>query len=572
MKKIYVAIILISIIIVIMLVLAFFYLDQHRHQIFLYALYYDNDLTGYEKVDRYRLENTLIYKSHSEQPQGIFDEKTIRKIVFDSRGKNLINYTKEVSTNGADSIVYIARGPEKISFMATGHANFAYLDDVPHYGNDLIFEERAIATYAPLIRRYNFKKRGEQFVTTLTPISTFLPPMRQVISITLIGGDTIEIEGRKIDCEHLVLELKNGDLISVWITRRFKNILMVDIPKHGFKAAFCSAKTDIPVEEYKRRSELYRDMEVTFTNNDVALYGTLAVPTAGEAPYPAVILIWGSGPVDRDALGIFVDTAHALAEAGYSVLRFDKRGIGKSEGLYSTYTQSEEISDLLCAINFLKSLPEVDKSRIALLGHSEGGFYAAYLASADKDIRACIIMSALSSLSPLKNNCAKVRALIERMTPDDEEYLYSTVASIIQNRQIIEGKGDWITILDKRVFTKRVMLESTHDMLDTMKKIKVPVLILHGRKDDVNSAEEAKELGDALSEAGNDKFTIIYFGDLNHYFGTVIKDAPMKDHVEVDMEVLKNINVWLDKNLLAPPVELPEKGEDASSGPENHMP
>jgi len=283
------------------------------------------------------------------------------------------------------------------------------------------------------------------------------------------------------------------------------------------------------------------------------------VPTSVGGPYPTVMLIWNSGPMDRNALGIFTDIAHTLAEAGYCVLRFDKRGIGQSQGFFSTYAQPEEISDLKYALDFLKAQPEVDKSRIALLGHSEGGFYAAYLAGLDSDIRACVIMSALSSLSPLKDDFRKLNNFIQKIVPEDEEYLGSAITAVTQSREIIKGKSDWITILGERVFTKKMALEDKYSPLDAIKKVGVPVLILHGRKDDINLTEEADQLGNSLAETGNNDFTTIYFGELGHFFGTVAKNPPSRDHLELDIETLESIVTWLDKNLLSPPVETPEE-------------
>ena len=103
---------------------------------------------------------------------------------------------------------------------------------------------------------------------------------------------------------------------------------------------------------YKRKSDLYYEKEVNFNNEEIVLSGTLSVPKSGNGPYPAVILIWGSGPLDRDAGGMFTDLAYHLANSGYCVLRFDKRGIGKSKGLFSTYAQPELISDLKKAVMY----------------------------------------------------------------------------------------------------------------------------------------------------------------------------------------------------------------------------
>ena len=286
---------------------------------------------------------------------------------------------------------------------------------------------------------------------------------------------------------------------------------------------------------------------------ETKLSGTLSVPHVGKGPYPAVLLIWDSGPLDRNSFGIFTDIAHFLAEEGYCVLRFDKRGIGKSQGFFSTHAQPEEIADLRNAIDFLKSLPKVDKSRIAVVGHSEGGFYATYLAGTDENIRACVILSAISSMNPVKDDFMKLKKFVEKLVPDDSRYLESAIKTIKHSREIVKDKGDWITILGKKVFTRKMKLEDNYDPLETIKKVEVPVLILHGRKDEINLQEEVVALGDALASSGNENFTTIYFGELNHSFGTFVRDSQIRDHIEVDIKVLKNILSWLDENLSPPP-------------------
>jgi len=569
MRIVYIALIVVSLAVISMLVLTFFYLDQQRHQSFLYALYYENEPAGWEKVDRYVLEDKVIYKSFTELPRNMLREKIDRKITFDARGKNFLDYTKNTLSNGAKGLYYIVNSPEKTSFMASAHADFACLEPVPRYGNDVLFEAVCAASYQSVMRRYNFKKRGKQFVNALSPVFPLLPPAREIISVTSMGKDVIEIENKKTGCERFLLELKSGDSIYVWATKTFHNILMLEIPGLGFRAVLCHKRGEVPVAEYGRKSGLYTEKDVSFVNEEIELRGSLAVPVSGEeGPLPAVMLIWDSGPLDRDGAGIFTDIAHALAEAGYCVLRFDKRGTGKSKGFLSAYAQPEEISDLRCALNFLKERAEVDKSRIALLGHAEGGFYAAHLAAADKEIKACVILSAASSLSPLKNNCEGLKNIIKKEMPRKSEYQESAIATLKQSREMIKGKSDWITILDKRVFIKKVALEDKYNPVETVKALKIPTLILQGRRDIVNSGEEAQALGDALARAGNENFTIIYFGELGHNFGKLVKDPPVREHIEVDDEALKSIIGWLDKNLLPLPVETIPLPDDELEGAE----
>jgi hypothetical protein len=175
-------------------------------------------------------------------------------------------------------------------------------------------------------------------------------------------------------------------------------------------------------------------------------------------------------------------------------------------------------------------------------------------------------MSAAALSNPFENNYSKLRKIIKRLVPNDEEYLASTIDAIRQSREIIKNKSDWVTVLGNRVFTKKINLENTYNILGIIEKLKVPVLILHGRKDSINLIEEAEKLGNILAEAGNNNFTTIYFGELDHFFGTVVKEPPIKDHIEVDIEVVKSIVTWLNKNMpRAAPVESVESSVESTS-------
>ena len=551
MKRLYLILILALIAVISMIVFAFYYLDQKRHQISSYGIYIKDELTGYEKIDRYRLENRLIYKSVAEFPRSSENSKIARRISFDARGKGLIDYKKEQMCKGSVFTVLISQFEDKLSFIASGYSDFSFLEDVPTYGNDIIFEKEALVTYPPLIKRYNFKRHDEQFVNVVIPTTNFLPPARNTISIKPIGKDTIEIEDRNVNCERLALKLKNGDFISIWVTKNFHNILMVEIPKDKFKAVYSVKREGIAVKKYKKESILYKEKNITFGNHDITLSGNLTVPAKGNSSYPAVLLIGSDGPTDRDELGMFVDIADELGRNGYCVLRFDKRGIGQSQGFYSASSREEQLSDIRSAINYLKTAVEIDKSRIALLGFAEGGFYATYITGVDKDIRACIILSAVSSLSPIDSNYKKIERMTNKISPHDEYYRNSAIKAIVQSRKIVsDNKNDWMNVMNVRVFIKKILDEKKYNPLEVVKKVKVPLLILHGRQDEVSPIYEPQALSKSLEDMQNKSFTTIYFGDLNHYLGNMIKDPPMEDHNEVNGEVLQSITLWLEANLL----------------------
>lgn len=121
--------------------------------------------------------------------------------------------------------------------------------------------------------------------------------------------------------------------------------------------------------------------EVTFNNakDSVRLAGTLTLPSAG-GKFPCVVLVSGSGPQNRDEELLehkpFAVIADYLTRAGIAVLRYDDRGVGSSKGKFEGATTANFMGDALSAVDFLMTRPEIDKRKIGILGHSEGGTIA----------------------------------------------------------------------------------------------------------------------------------------------------------------------------------------------------
>ena len=142
----------------------------------------------------------------------------------------------------------------------------------------------------------------------------------------------------------------------------------------------------------------YRAEDVTFENNagGVHLAGTLTVPP-GAGPFPAVILITGSGPQDRDEslLGHkpFLVLADYLTRRGVAVLRVDDRGVGGSTGSTSKSTSEDFAGDVLAGLAFLKERQEINARKIGLIGHSEGGIIAPIAAARSKDVAFIVLMA-----------------------------------------------------------------------------------------------------------------------------------------------------------------------------------
>src|SRR5262252_6974298 len=142
----------------------------------------------------------------------------------------------------------------------------------------------------------------------------------------------------------------------------------------------------------------YAEEEVGYENkrDGVRLAGALTFPR-GKGPFPAVLLITGSGPQDRNESLFghkpFLVLADYLTRQGIAVLRVDDRGVGGSTGSAPNSTTENFAADVMAGIEFLKTRKEIDPKQIGLIGHSEGGLIAPMVASQNGDVAFIVLMA-----------------------------------------------------------------------------------------------------------------------------------------------------------------------------------
>jgi pimeloyl-ACP methyl ester carboxylesterase len=143
--------------------------------------------------------------------------------------------------------------------------------------------------------------------------------------------------------------------------------------------------------------DLTTEQEVKFTSGTFNLAGTLATPD-GDGPFPGVLLIAGSGQVDRNenhkklAINVFREIASYLAEHGIATLRYDKRGVGASEGNYWETGFFDNVSDAASALKYLKAQKQIRPESVFLLGHSEGALIATRIAAEGADAAGIVLL------------------------------------------------------------------------------------------------------------------------------------------------------------------------------------
>jgi uncharacterized protein len=249
------------------------------------------------------------------------------------------------------------------------------------------------------------------------------------------------------------------------------------------------------------------------------LAGTLTLPSDRPPPYPAVVLITGSSPQNRDMMGHwawpasayrpFRQIADALSNNGVAVLRMDDRGYGCSEGgPLRDATTVERADDNRAMLDFLRNRSDIDPSRIGILGLSEGGNIGPLIAASDSKIRALVIMAGCAT-NGWKIMEHQYRYDIERdKNLTEEEKEKALEAKMKDLRMAVRaGKANpWFAFF----------LE--YMPLPTAQQVTCPVLILHGDKDAHVPVEHAHYLAQAMRSSGNPDVTVRIFKDINHVF------------------------------------------------------
>jgi pimeloyl-ACP methyl ester carboxylesterase len=333
----------------------------------------------------------------------------------------------------------------------------------------------------------------------------------------------------------------------------------------------------------------YEEIEVAYENKKggVKLAGTLTEPRSG-GPFPAVLLITGSGPQDRDETIFghkpFLVLADYLTRRGIAVLRVDDRGVGGSTGKTSESTSADFAGDVLAGVEFLKGRKEINASQIGLIGHSEGGIIAPLVASRAKDI-AFIVLLAGTGL-PGEEILYLQGAAILKVAGADPEMLAKQKAVQARIFAIVREEKDTAaaekkirTALDEFVSKlskeeKKQGLESLggssamdaqaqmvlspwfrhfldYDPRPALRKVTCPVLALNGEKDVQVPAEvNLKAIAAALKEAGNKDVTTLQLPNLNHLFQTC-KTGSVTEYAAIEETLapvaLETIADWISK-------------------------
>jgi len=361
-------------------------------------------------------------------------------------------------------------------------------------------------------------------------------------SSTALDGGKVRIEVTKIGGAFVGALSADGTTLSGDWSQGGRATPLIFTRRAASVAAPTRHRPQTPHKPYP-----YREDEVSYPSTPgVRLAGTLTLPE-GPGPFPAVVLIAGSGPHERDeeVFGhkLFLVLGDHLTRNGIAVLRYDKRGLGGSTGDYKTATSADFAADAEASAAYLRGRPEIDRRRVGLIGHSEGGAIAPMVAAKVTAVAFVVLMAGPGIRGD--ELLLKQQALVGRAmgVPEDKlaegrainRELYAAVEgatgsvdAAVKARAVLTAAG-----LPPQAVEAAVQQSSSnwirsflaYDPAPTLAKVKCPVLALNGSKDlQAPPAEDLAAIKNAL--AGNPDVQTVELHGLNHLFQTATTGAP----------------------------------------------
>ena len=290
----------------------------------------------------------------------------------------------------------------------------------------------------------------------------------------------------------------------------------------------------------------YYSEEVKFENpkDKILLAGTLTLPEK-SGKFPAVILISGSGPQNRDEelLGHkpFLVLSDYLTTNGIAVLRFDDRGTAKSTGDFKNATTFDFATDVEYAIKYLQTRKEINKNSIGLIGHSEGGIIASIIASKNKNIDFIVLIAGSTlrgdKLLLLQKHKIETQMGINKQLIETNQQIFADAYEIILNEQIKQKTlSDTLSNYFTSKYGKALPENQKEALINQLtsswminfirldpaiylKKVSCPILAINGDKDlQVPSKENLKIIENIFKNSKNTNVEIKELENLNHLF------------------------------------------------------
>jgi len=551
MRKIYFIFALSAVAVILLLIFTFLFFEKEKHRMFFYDITIGGENVGYTKADRYRTEDKIIYKAINFRPKKATDKIIREKNSFNRGTFRMQKFIKKYKNSGVvTKSMQIKNSEGTFGFLAKEGSKWASLSDIAHDANISVFDEESVTTYMPFIDRYDFTRGGAQTFNAVYLSSGLLPPARGRIVFRSIRDDYIRVEGKKIKTECLVVRRKALPEIQLWVSKKNRIIVRLEIAKKNLVMYKTSFPKEISINDYAPENISSSSSDILFPSDDIALAGTITMPDK-ETSIPAVLLVSGETPFNRENAGLYTGISAHLARAGYAVLRFDRRGMGKSQGSNSSVSIFDDIRDIQNALRFLSNHERVDKNKLFVIAHAEACSYLPQLDFAELPVKSLIMLAATKPVILADFESEHVLDEIGTMKTIDEKYAETLARLKHETVNLVKDtKKEYVLAQGSHVFARKMNRLLDFEPLENFAKLDTSLLILHGKKDKFSSPNYIKDIETALLESGREEFRIMHFRNLGHFLGKITAENNTAKYYKVNAEVLETIKGWLDKKCL----------------------
>lgn len=393
-------------------------------------------------------------------------------------------------------------------------------------------------------------------------LRAYIAPQAEIpVVVTAVTDERIETARRAFTAKRYELTFQNpgAELTASLWTEPGGALVRLSVPAQTLEVA----REDVASAASRMSAfSIPGDESVRVQANGFALAATLTPATGATGRAPAVVLIGGSGPADRDGtvagIPVMGQIAKALSEAGFVVARYDKRGVGQSAGRAETATVADYAEDARAVVNYLRKerKKDVDAKRIAVLGHSEGAWVAMQLASVEKNVAALVLVGAASDTGGALV-LEQQQHLLETMQVSDEEKKSKADLQTRINAAAI-GAGTWDGVpedLRTQADTPWFASFLAFDPAKRMKNVRQPVLIVQGERDRQVPAHHADRLAELARERKGRPVEIARVPGVNHLLvpaesGEITEYAALSGR-QVSPEATSAVATWLQATLRA---------------------
>ena len=512
---------------------------------------------GREEVAVVKLQDGWVVRGSSRLGQPIDITSRVAEVHYDLEWR-----PRSLTVDG------VVRGQDvslKTTFSGGTAANVisvqgkAQTKDDPVAADTVVLPNAFLGSYAALARRLQGQTAGAS-------LRAYVAPQGEIgIALTAVAAERIETPRGVTNVTHYTMRFSNpppaGDLdVHLWADENH-DLVRLSIPSQTLELA----REDLASAASRTAAfSVPGDEPVTIPALGFNLAGTITRPPGATAPGPALILIGGSGPTDRDetvaGIPIFGQLARDLVAAGFVVVRYDKRGVGQSGGRAESSTIADFAEDARAVLLWLEKRKEVDKDRIGVVGHSEGALVAMLLAGRERDKVSAMALVAGPSTDGATVVLEQQKLLLSKMPIDEAQRAEKVALQEKINQAVIKGTG-WNDIPEAaRSVADTPWFYSflTFDTARAMERTRQPVVIVQGELDTQVLPHHADKLAEMARARRGTKAAVevVKVPGVNHLLvpaktGDVSEYGTLGANAAVSPEVTRAVAAFMTKALAA---------------------